>query len=289
MQRTAALVYCVFFLLLLLQGNGRFPCHPSFLADGPASIPLLHGLGTPPYPHSAISSARSSRTLSPHTKKEFKRKHIYNIISQSITLVCPVANCLRKGSIILFLDPLYIFCHTSNCTCSFSFPFFLSYFPFLSMFFPWVYAIQEREQGELLPLFSTANRWIVQVNQKKSCWEEWAAEGLVIVTELYILVGKKKKKRRRRGEEHPVAEKNRMAAEDYAIRLISHPCVGRGEKEGPPSLSLGGLWKNASYAVITHRWSLLTQGSHSTNWERETPTAEERQQQKMREPRRRPL
>ena len=86
----------------------------------------------------------------------------------------------------------------------------------------------------------------------------------MIVTELYILVGKKKK-RRRRGEEHPVAEKNRMAAEDYAIRLISHPCVGRGEKEGPPSLSLGGLWKNASYAVITHRWSLLTQGSHSTN------------------------
>ena len=48
----------------------------------------------------------------------------------------------------------------------------------------------------------------------------------MIVTELYILVGKKKK-RRRRGEEHPVAEKNRMAAEDYAIRLISHPCVGR--------------------------------------------------------------
>ena len=130
MQRTAALVYCVFFLLLLLQGNGRFPCHPSFLADGPASIPLLHGLGTPPYPHSAISSARSSRTLSPHTKKEFKRKHIYNIISQSITLVCPVANCLRKGSIILFLDPLYIFCHTSNCTCSFSFPFFFLTFHF---------------------------------------------------------------------------------------------------------------------------------------------------------------
>ena len=126
MQRTAALVYCVFFLLFL-QGNGRFPCHPSFLADGPASIPLLHGLGTPPYPHSAISSARSSRTLSPHTKKEFKRKHIYNIISQSITLVCPVANCLRKGSIILFLDPLYIFCHTSNCTCSFSFPFLFSF------------------------------------------------------------------------------------------------------------------------------------------------------------------
>ena len=100
---------------------GRWPCLDP-------SAPWTRHSSLSPFCH--FFCAQQPHALPTHTKKEFKRKHIYNIISQSITLVCPVANCLRKGSIILFLDPLYIFCHTSNCTCSFSFPFFFLTFHF---------------------------------------------------------------------------------------------------------------------------------------------------------------
>ena len=125
MQRTAALVYCVFFSSSSSRERsismpsiffGRWPCLDP-------SAPWTRHSSLSPFCH--FFCAQQPHALP--TKKEFKRKHIYNITSQSITLVCPVANCLRKGSIILFLDPLYIFCHTSNCTCSFSFPFLFSF------------------------------------------------------------------------------------------------------------------------------------------------------------------
>lgn len=123
------------FLCQFLNGTVDFHGLSIFFGRWPDLNPSACTLGTPPYIICVsplflpslfcsfffpIFNGTHTDTLKKEPKRKYTHKnifiHIY-IISQSITLVCPVANCLRKDSIILFLDPLY-FLYVQLYKCS---------------------------------------------------------------------------------------------------------------------------------------------------------------------------